>query len=172
MAETSKLDLVPRLRPKCRNFDTVGKPYTCNPHLPPDNLRRDLAWTWFPWEYVTPLASSASQRARVEHSSHSDRSALHRHFLRQPQGRNIAHPSNHCRRPHAPLLHPYHHGPGTRHSGFHCDHASHRRRHQLLDVYVRSARAASRALTPRINAAQLTRPVLHPSMPAPARIRE
>jgi hypothetical protein len=59
MAETSTLNQLPHRRPKCRNFDTVGKPYTCDPHLPPDNLCSDLPWSWFPWEYVALLASSA-----------------------------------------------------------------------------------------------------------------
>jgi hypothetical protein len=141
MGETRELDEVPRLRPKCRNADTVGKRYPCYPHLPPDNLRHELAWTWFPWEYVAPLASSASQRARVEHSSHLDLSTLHPIFLLQLQVWNNTRPSTHCLRPHRPRLGLIRRETRSWYSGLLCDDISHQWHHRLLVIHVRSARA-------------------------------
>jgi hypothetical protein len=143
MGETSELDQVPRLRPKCRNANTVGKRYHCYPHLPPDNLRSELAWTWFPWEYVTPLVSSASQRAPVGASSDLDMSTLHRIFLLQLQVWNNARPSTHCRRPHSLRLGLIHRKTRIRHSGFLAADNSHQRNHRLLVVHVRSIRNVS-----------------------------
>lgn len=44
------MESLPKMRPKCRGKETVGKAYTCLPHLPPDNMKRTLEWSWFPWD--------------------------------------------------------------------------------------------------------------------------